>query len=90
MWKRSDGVGRASYARDREGNMIPATHRSAERPTLYEENGDLFNSQAVWLVIVVLALVAVVTLVGFALIYYGDDVATQPWDERAVPAASTS
>ena len=67
--------------------MIPAIRPSADHR---EENGDLFNSQAVWLVIVVLALLTIATLVGFALIYYGDDVAQPLWDEHSVPAAETS
>lgn len=60
--------------------MIPST-----RPDR-KEHGDVFNSQAIWLLIVLLALTAIVTLVSFGIIYYGDDVAVPSWDERSVPA----
>ncbi|HKE88405.1 MAG TPA: hypothetical protein VKB50_31830 [Vicinamibacterales bacterium] len=65
--------------------MIPSTPPSREHPTLPEEGGDVFNSQAIWLLIVLLALTAIVTVVSFGVIYYGDDVAVPSWSERSVP-----
>lgn len=56
--------------------MAPTTTRGA---------GDLFDSAAVWLVIVLLAVFTVATLAVFAVIYYGDDVHTPSWSERSVP-----
>jgi hypothetical protein len=64
--------------------MIPSTRPSREHPTL-RESGDVFNSQAIWLLIVLLALTAIVTVVSFGVIYYGDDVAVPSWSERSVP-----
>ena len=65
--------------------MIPSTRPSHDHSTLREERGDLFNSQAIWLLIVLLAITAILTVVSFGFIYYGDDVAVPSWNERSVP-----
>jgi len=67
--------------------VIPS---SATQPTLRGENGDLFNSQLVWLVIVLLALFTLATAAGIAAIYYGDDVAKPAWGSHSVPPPTTS
>jgi hypothetical protein len=51
-----------------------------------EENGDLFDSLAVWLVIALMVVTVIGTVAGLTLIYYGDSVAVPPWDQRSVPA----
>jgi len=54
------------------------------------ENGDLFDSLAVWLVIALLVVTLLGSIVGLMLIYFGDSIAAPSWDERSVPAATTN
>jgi hypothetical protein len=54
------------------------------------ENGDLFDSLAVWLVIALLVVTLFGSVAGLMLIYFGDSVAVPSWDERSVPAATTN
>ena len=66
--------------------MASSPHSIAAHTAAGQENGDLFDSLAVWLVIVLMVITLIGTVAGLALIYYGDSVAMPPWDQRSVPA----
>lgn len=51
-----------------------------------DDTGDPFTDRAVRLVIAALVLLALLSLGGAALIYYGDSFAVPSWNERSVPA----
>jgi hypothetical protein len=70
--------------------MVSSAHSIAGYDAVRQENGDLFDSAAVWLVIVLLVLATLSTVAGLAVIYYGDSVVAPAWDERSVPPARTS
>jgi hypothetical protein len=70
--------------------MASSAHSIAPHDPIREENGDLFDSAAVWLVIVLLVLATLGTVAGLGVIYYGDSVVAPSWDERSVPPARTS
>ena len=50
-----------------------------------DDTGDPFTDRAVRLVVAALILLALLTLGGTALIYYGASVAVPSWNERSVP-----
>jgi hypothetical protein len=70
--------------------MASSAHSVAVPDAARRETGDLFDSTAVWLVIALLVLTMIGSIAGLMLIYYGDSVAVPAWDERSVPAATTS
>ena len=66
--------------------MASFPHSIGAHTAVAEENGDLFDSLALWLVIALMVVTVIGTLAGLTLIYYGDSVAVPPWDQRSVPA----
>jgi hypothetical protein len=70
--------------------MASSAYPIAGHDAVREESGDLFDSAAVWLVIVLMVLATLGTAAGLAVIYFGDSVAAPAWDERSVPAPRTS
>jgi len=70
--------------------MASSAHSVAAPDGARRETGDLFDSVAVWVVIVLLVLTMIGSIAGLMLIYYGDSVAAPAWDERSVPPATTS
>jgi hypothetical protein len=70
--------------------MASSAHSISGPNAVGQENGDLFDSAAIWLVIALLVVATVGTAVGLAVIYYGDSVVTPAWDERSTPPATTS
>ncbi len=50
------------------------------------EDGDAFHDPGMWVVLGALALVGMLMFVGLTVVYYGDSVATPPWNERSVPS----
>jgi hypothetical protein len=66
--------------------MASFAHSIPGHTTAGQENGDLFDSLAVWLVIALMVVTLVASVAGLAFIYYGDSVAQPSWDERSVPA----
>jgi len=70
--------------------MASSAHSVTVPDAVGRETGDLFDSAAVWLVIVLLVLTLIASIAGLMLIYYGDSVAVPAWDERSVPAATAN
>jgi hypothetical protein len=66
--------------------MASSAHPIAEPTAVGQENGDLFDSLAVWLVIALMVVTLIGTVAGLTLVYYGGSVAVPPWDQRSVPA----
>jgi hypothetical protein len=54
--------------------------------TCADDSGDPFTDRAVHVVVTALVLLALLSLGGTALIYYGDSFAIPSWNERSVPA----
>ena len=48
--------------------------------------GSPFEDRGMWLVVAALVLLALVTTLGLALVYYGDAVVQPSWNEHSVPA----
>jgi hypothetical protein len=70
--------------------MTSVVSAPATRPVIVDRDGDVFHDPGIWLVMILLALLTAVSLIGLALIYYGDSVAVPSWNERAVPIVTTS
>ena len=77
------------HARE-EDVMAQVTSSSATQPSLRGEDGDLFNSQLVWFVIVLMVLFTLATVAGIAAIYYGDDIVKPAWGSHSVPPPTTN
>jgi len=70
--------------------MTPAVRSSSGQPSSSDESGEVFDSQLIWAVIALLALLTAATVVAIGAIYYGDDVHVPAWNEHSVPPVKTS
>lgn len=69
--------------------MTSTAHSSAPHTRFPGETGDLFNSQFIWLVLILLVLLTIGTVVAIGAIYYGDEIAVPSWNERSMPLPRT-